>query len=1054
MSKFVHLHTHSHYSLLDGLAKIHELVNRAKELGMDSLALTDHGNLYGAVEFYKAAKSVGIKPILGVEAYLAPRSRTDKTHGIDDKYFHLTLLCKNIDGWKNLIKLITKANLEGFYYKARVDKQLLRQYHDGLIALSGCFSGELIKSILAGKIEQAEKIALEYQDIFGAGNYFLEIGHHPNWSPQNHEKARSVLILLSKKLNIPLVATQDIHYLKKEDAHYHDILMAIGTGNKIADTNRLTLKMDDFSMTSPQEMAERFSDVPEAVENSVKISEQCNVEFVLGKPILPSFPLPEEETPNSFLRKIIMERLPHRYENITPEIKERIEYELTVIEKTGYAVYFLIVQDFINWAKERKIIVGPGRGSAAGSIVSYIAGITDVEPLKFNLLFERFLNPDRIQMPDIDVDLADLRRNEVMGYLNEKYGRDNVAHIITFGTMAARAAIRDVGRVLGVPYSLCDKISKMIPFNQDLDDALSNVPELAEMYKNDQLVKEVIDGAKHLEGVARHASVHACGIVLSKESLTEYLPLQYAPQDPNTIITQFEMHGVEDLGLLKMDILGLKNLTILEKVTRLIKESGKGEVDVNHLPVNDKKTFEMLRDGDTTGVFQFESSGMRRYMKALKPTELEDLVALVAAYRPGPMELIPSFIKRKHGQEKITYLHPKLEPIMKNTYGVGIYQEQMMQIARDLAGFTLAEADTLRKAIGKKIKELLDKQKDKLVNGMISNGIEPTIARAIWDMFPPFAKYGFNKSHAVCYAYIGYQTAYLKAHYPTEFMTGLFNADAGDVDRATFLAGECAKMEIKILPPDINKSWSNFTPGDKSIQFGLLAIKNVGQNIVEAIIAERQNGGPFKGLSDFLFRIQHKDLNKKSLESLIKCGALDLFGAERGLLLANLEDLLKFNNNIKKQRLNNQIGLFIHDFSNTVLKLKQASEIPLMEKLSWEKELLGLYISDHPLNSYRQKIKNMQAMSLKDAMTVKSELQDIIIVGLVTRAQKIITKTGKPMLFAKVEDFMHNMEVIVFPETFLKTASVWRENAVVGILGRMSWRDGEPKLICNNAKEL
>lgn len=1054
MSKFVHLHTHSHYSLLDGLAKIPELVNRAKELGMDSLALTDHGNLYGAVEFYKAAKSAGIKPILGVEAYLAPRSCTDKVYGIDDKYFHLTLLCKNIVGWKNLVKLVTEANLKGFYYKPRVDKELLNKYHEGLIALSGCFSGELIKTILTGKIEQAEKITLEYQNIFGVGNYFLEIGHHPNWSPQNHEKVRAALILLSKKLNIPLVATQDIHYLKKEDAHYHDILLAIGTGNKLVDTNRLTLKMDDFSMTSPEEMLERFKDIPEAVENAAKIANDCNVELTLGKPILPSFPLPEDETANSFLRKITMEKLPQRYAAVSLEIKERVEYELSVIEKTGYAAYFLIIQDFINWARERKIVVGPGRGSAVGSIVSYILGVTNVEPLKFGLLFERFLNPDRIQMPDIDVDLADLRRDEVVGYLSEKYGKNHVAHIITFGTMAARAAIRDVGRVLGAPYSFCDRISKMIPFNQDLEAALENVPELAEMYKNDQMAKEVIDGAKHLEGVARHASVHACGTVLSKESLTEYLPLQYAPQDPNTIITQFEMHSVEDLGLLKMDLLGLKNLTVIEEVVRLIRESGKGDIDVDNLPAGDLKTYAMLREGETTGVFQFESSGMRRYMKAIKPTELEDLVVLVAAYRPGPMELIPSLIKRKHGQETITYLHPKLEPIMKSTYGIGIYQEQMMRIARDLASFTLAEADTLRKAIGKKIKALLDTQQEKIINGMIRNGINASVAQAIWETFPPFARYGFNKSHAVGYATISYQTAYLRAHYPTEFMTGLLNADAGDVDRAAFLSSECAKMEIKILPPDVNKSWSSFTPGDRSIQFGLLAIKNVGQNIVEAIIAERQNNGPFKSLSDFIFRIQHKDLNKKSLESLIKCGALDSFGIERGTLLANLEDFLKFNNNMKRQRASNQTGLFVQDFSQTSFKLKSAPDSPASEKLGWEKELLGLYISDHPLNSYLQKIKNIKATPLKDAILVKSELQDIIIAGLVTRAQKIITKTGKPMLFAKIEDFTHNIEVIVFPETFAKTMNAWRENAVVGVLGRMSWRDGEPKLICNNAKEL
>lgn len=1054
-AKFVHLHTHSHYSLLDGLAKIDDLVKRAKELGMEALALTDHGNLYGAVEFYKAAKAEGIKPILGVEAYLAPRSRFDKVHGVDDKYFHLTLLCKNNAGWKNLLKLVSKANLEGFYYKPRVDKQLLKEHSEGLIALSGCYSGELIKAILAHKIEQAEKIALEYQEIFGAGNFYIEIAHHPKMSPQNHDQVRSALINLSKKLNIPLVATQDIHYLKKEDAHYHDILLAIGTGNKITDTNRLTLKADDFSMTSAEEMADYFTDVPEAVENTGKVAETCNIELTLGKAILPSFPLPEGETPNSFLRKLVMERLAGRYQSVTKDIGDRVEYELGVIEKTGYAAYFLIVQDFINWAKDRKIVVGPGRGSAAGSIVSYILGITNVDPLKFDLLFERFLNPDRIQMPDIDVDIADLRRDEVMGYLIEKYGISNVAHIITFGTMAARAAVRDVGRVLGAPYSFCDRISKLIPFNQDLKAALESVPELSDLYKNDDLAKKVIDGAKHLEGVARHASVHACGTVISKEPLTEYLPLQYAPQDPDTIITQLEMHAVEDLGLLKMDLLGLKNLTILESVTRLIKETGRGEIDINNLPPNDPKTYAMLQEGDTTGVFQFESSGMRRYMKLLKPTGLEDLVALVAAYRPGPMELIPSFIKRKHGQEQITYLHQKLEPIMKNTYGIGIYQEQMMRIARDLAGFTLAEADTLRKAIGKKIKSLLDQQGDKLLNGMKQNGIDEATAKAIWDLFPPFARYGFNKSHAVCYAVIGYQTAYLRAHYPVEFMAALLNADSGDIDRLGFLTGECQRMKIKVLPPDANESSSDFTPGEQSIRFGLSAIKNVGQNVVDSIIAERQRRGPFRSLTDFLHRIQHKDLNKKSLESLIKCGALDFFGIERGQFLGNIEDLIRFNSVIKKQSANNQVGLFMQDFSSTTLRLKPATPAPAMEKLAWEKELLGLYVSDHPLNSYKQKLETIKSLPIQQVVTtIKSELQEFVTAGLVTRAQKIITKTGKSMLFAKIEDFTGNIEVIVFPETYAKTMAAWRETAVVGVLGKLSFRDGEPKIICNNAREL
>ncbi len=1054
--KFVHLHTHSHYSLLDGLATPEALVKYAKELGMDALGLTDHGNLYGAVEFFKKAKDAGVKPILGVEAYVAPRGRQDKVHGIDDKSFHLTLLAENNAGWKNLMKLITAANLEGFYYKPRVDKELLRRYHEGIIVLSGCYSGELIRAILRKTMDDAEAVIREYRDIFGADNYFIEIGHHPNFSPKNHEKVRPALIALARKYGIPLVATQDIHYLKKEDAEYHDILLAVGTGNKISDQNRLSLKKDDFSMRSPEEMAGYFTDIPEAIGNTVRIAERCAVHVELGKSILPHFPLPEGETANSYLKNLADERFAKRYPGDAPEARERLAYELTVIERTEFAAYFLIVQDFINWAKDRGIVVGPGRGSAAGSIVSYILGITNVDPLPFNLLFERFLNPDRIQMPDIDVDIADARRGEVLGYLREQYGDDHVANIITFGTMAARAAVRDVGRALGADYSLCDRLAKLIPFKvgQDLKTALETTEELRSFIASDPMAQKIIDAAGHLEGVARHASVHACGTVLTDLPLTEYLPLQYAPQDPSTIITQFEMHSVEALGLLKMDILGLKNLTILEETIRLIREAGKGVVDMNDLPQNDEKAYAMLQEGETTGVFQFESAGMRRYMKLLKPTQLEDLVALVAAYRPGPMELIPSFINRKHGKEEITYLHPKLEPILKTTYGIGIYQEQMMQIARDLAGFTLAEADTLRKAIGKKIKSLLEEQREKIISGMMRNGIDQKTAQVIWDLFPPFARYGFNKSHAVCYAVIGYQTAYLKAHYPVEFMTALLNADAGDIDRIAFLVADCARMSIKVLPPDINKSFVRFAPEENNIRFGLLAIKNVGKNIVDALVDERQKGGVFITVADLVYRVHHKDLNKKSLESLIKSGALDSLGADRSLLVGNLDDILKFSSLIKKSKNETQTGLFSVGISANALKFKPMPPLPPLEQLQWEKELLGLYISAHPLASYAEKLKIIKAKPIKDVLEIKNETEEIIVGGLVSKVQRIVTKTGKPMLFATIEDFTHSIEVIVFPLTLEKTNALWNAGTVIAALGHMSWRDNEPRFICENARGL
>lgn len=1054
MSRFVHLHTHSHYSLLDGLGKIDGLINRAKELGMDSLAITDHGNLYGAIEFYKKSRKAGLKPILGVEAYVAPQNHKIKQSNGEEKFFHLILLAKNNAGWKNLIKLVTVAHLDGFYYRPRVDKELIRQHHEGLIALSACIAGEIAKSILNRKMTEAESIAREYEEIFGKGNFYLEIGHHPGI--KETVKANSGLIELSKKTGIPLVATQDIHYVRKEDAEYHDILLAVQTGNKISDNNRLTLKNDDFSMRSPEEMASFFSHIPEAIENTVKIASQCDVKLELGKIQLPKFNPPDGLTANDYLEKLVSERTALRYQNLTEEAKERISYELKVIEKTGFADYFLIVQDFVNWAKDHGIVVGPGRGSAAGSIIAYILNITNIDPLEYNLLFERFLNPDRISMPDIDLDFADTRRDEVFGYLEEKYGKDRVAHIITFGTMAARAAVRDAGRAMGISYGFCDQIAKLIPFNNDLEEALGNISELKNLYQNNPDAKKVLDAAKNLEGVVRHASVHACGTVIAEKPLTEYMPVQYAPQNNNTIITQFDMGSVEDLGLLKMDLLGLKNLTIIEDTLRLAEETA-GKIDIGRIPLNDKKVFQLLQDADTTGVFQLESSGMRRYLKELKPNELEDIIAMVALYRPGPMELIPQYIRRKFGKERIVYLHPKLEPILKKTYGVAIYQEQLMQIARDLAGFTLAEADTLRKAVGKKIKALLDEQAQKMIEGMIKNNIKKNVAEQIWQWFEPFARYGFNRSHAACYAMIAYQTAYLRANFPVEFYTSLFNSDAGDMERIAFLMIEAKKADISVLPPDINKSVTRFTPEEKTIRFGLLAIKNVGQNIVEAIVAERQKNGEFKNFLDFLQRIEHKDLNKKSLESLLKSGALDSLGIERNAGLQNIENIINFASSLRKSKQSNQTSLFgSAAISANALKLKPSAPATPQEKLNWEKELLGIYISDHPLNQHKEKIEQSGSQPIKTILTQTSDYGPLKskIAGIISKIQRINTKLGQPMIFAKVEDFSGSLEVIVFSNTLAKTLPAWQENKVVLVNGKMSWRNNEPKLICDSVKEL
>ena len=1074
MNRFVHLHTHSHYSLLDGLGKIDDLVNQAKKLGMDSLAITDHGALYGAVEFYKKSRKAGLKPILGVEAYVAPKDHKIKSNNGEDKYYHLILLAKNQTGWKNLIKLTTIAHLDGYYYKPRVDKNLLRQYHEGLIALSGCITGEVPKLILQNNFSGAEKAAREYEEIFDKGNFYLEISHHPGI--KETIKANEGLKKLSVITGIPLVATQDVHYVKKEDAAYHDILLAVQTGNKLSDADRLTLKDDDFSLRSPEEMATLFADTPESITNTVRIANECNVELELNKIHLPKFNLPESKAADQYLRELVSERTALRYANLTPEIQKRIDYELSVIEKMGFADYFLIVQDFVNWAKDHGIAVGPGRGSAAGSIISYILNITDLDPLKYHLLFERFLNPDRISMPDIDLDFADSRRDEVFGYLEEKYGKDRVAQIITFGTMAARAAIRDAGRAMGLNYGFCDQIAKLIPFNPTqgmkegwLDECLKEVAELNALYRNNPDAKKLIDAAKNLEGVARHASVHACGIVITPEPLTHYLPIQYAPQDEKTIITQFEMHSVEDLGLLKIDLLGLKNLTIIEDTLRLVEENYARKIDLSKIPLDDKKVFELLQQADTTGVFQLESAGMRRYLKELKPTELEDIIAMISLYRPGPIELIPQYIKRKFGKERVSYLHPLLEPVLKNTYGIMIYQEQLMAAAQALAGLTLSEADTLRKAVGKKIKSLLQEQKEKVINGVIKKGIKKEIAEHFWTLIEPFDRYGFNKSHATGYAIIAYQTAYLRSHYPVEFYTSLFNSDSGDVERMAFLISEAKKVSINVLPPDINRSASRFAPdlpavappsgakkGNNGIRFGLLAIKNVGQNVVEAIVAERQKSGPFKNFADFLQRVEHKDLNKKSLESLLKCGALDSLGIERNAGITNIEEIIGFASTLRKSRQTNQSSLFGgHTFSSTALKLKPAPPAAPAEKLAWEKELLGLYISDHPLNQHKDKIEKSGSQPIKNLLIRNDEYGPRPkIAGIVSKIQRINTKLGQPMVFAKVEDFTDSMEVIVFSDTLQKTLPIWQENKAVLVSGKMSWRNGEPKLICDSVKEL
>jgi len=1064
--KFTHLHVHTHYSLLDGLPKIDDLLNYVKKLGMDSVAITDHGAMYGVIEFYQKAKKAGIKPIIGEEFYIAKEEMEQKRPNIDNEKYHLILLAKNFTGYQNLVRLTTKAWLEGFYYKPRIDEKTLKEHSEGLICLSACLQGKIPRLVLAGKLEEAEKLALKYQEIFGKDNFYLELQHHPHIPEQ--QKANNALILLSKKLNIPLVATNDVHYLKKDDAEAQDILMLVNTGADPNDPERLTMSSDDFSLKSPEEMMKDFESTPDSITNTQKIVDSCNLEIDLYKTNLPYFKVPNGKTPDEYLKELCLEGLKKRNLANIKKAKERLEYELSVIKQTGFASYFLIVADFVNWAKNNGIVVGPGRGSASGSLVSYLLNITDIDPLKYNLLFERFLNPERAAgLPDIDLDFADARRDEVIDYVAKKYGRNNVSQIITFGTMAARQVIRDVGRALGYNYTYCDRIAKMIPLFATLEQTINQVSEFKQIYHTDPKAKKMIDIGKKLEGVARHASTHACGVVISNTPLSDLIPLQHASQNDQTVITQYDMYGIESLGLLKMDFLGLKNLTIIEDTLKLIKKFHNVEIDISRLPLDDEKTYQLLQEGKTTGLFQLESEGFKRYLKELKPNEFEDIIAMVALYRPGPIEFIPEYIARKHGKKKIKYLHPKLEPILKDTYGICIYQEQLMQIAQQLAGFTLGEADVLRKAVGKKIKSLLEEQKEKLINGMVKNGIPQKTAIEIWNWVLPFARYGFNKSHSAAYAMIAYETAYLKTHYPLEFMAALMNSEQKNIDKLKVLLEEARKMGIKVLPPDINESLAKFTivrPSNKSsktdektIRFGLAAIKNVGHNVVEQIVEERKKRGPYSSIENFIERMPSSVLNKKSMESLIKAGSFDTI-EERGKLLLNLEKLLDFARDSQRKKVNGDGSLFTMFSKNTKkpglasLRLNNPeSPASKNEKIIWEKELLGMFVSSHPMEGIQGKIKNiLRIEEIQPEMTGRI----IKIAGVISKIQKITTKSGNPMLFLEIEDLSAKIEALVFPNVLEQNPFLFQENKILEIKGRVSDKDGTPKIICEKAREI
>ena len=1051
-NKFTHLHVHSHYSLLDGLAKIDDLIKRAGELGMEALALTDHGAMYGALEFYKKAKKAGIKPIVGCELYLAYESRHQKRANIDDKRYHLTVLTENKDGYSNLIKLVTKANLEGFYYKPRVDKELLREHSKGLIALSGCPQGEIYKAIQARKVDYAEELVKEYQDIFGKDNFFLEM--MPHRSNGDSESINQTIAYLSQKTGAKLVATSDIHYINPEDREAQDVLVSVQTGSHIGNSDRLSMKEFNLSMFSAEEMSRMFENHPEALETTSEIASRVNLELDLGKWTFPYLEIPEGTTYDNELRKIAFAGFSTRNLEKSPEYVARAEYELGLIAQKGYAPYFLVVADILDYAHKNGILTNI-RGSVAGSLATYLTGITKIDPIKYKIPFERFLNPERPSPPDIDMDFADNRRDEVIEYVRKKYGDDRVAQVGTFGTMMARAAVRDVARAMGHPYSIGDRIAKLIPigsqgFPMTIDRALEITPELAQIYETDQTIAEVINIAKKMEGCARHISVHAAGVVISPKPLAEYVPLQFDPKG-GKIITQYDMHSVEDAGLLKFDFLGIRNLSILEDTVKLVKRHRGMDLDIENIPLDDKKSFNILAKGETIGLFQLNGAGMTKYLKDLKPTSIHDINAMVALYRPGPLESIPKYIERKHNPKLVEFFDPRMKDILDQSYGILTYQDDVLMTAIKLGGYSWLEVDKLRKAMGKKIPAEMEAQRTKLIEGFVKNGMAGSKAVELWKLIEPFAAYGFNKAHAASYGRVAYQTAYAKANFPAEFMTAVLTAESGDVEKIAEIISECTRMNIPVLSPDVNESFAKFTAikteserGDK-IRFGLETIKNVGVNVVAAIIEARAEN-PFKSIADFIERIHHKDLNKKSLESLIKAGALDSLG-ERNMFLLNLDYLLNFSKEIKQAKSVNQSSIFDTLGISPTLKLKPTEPASVQQKLAWEKELLGLYVSSHPLVPYKEEL-DKKAKPIKELL---ASSKTVTIGGILTGYRKIITKNGKQMVFAQLQDSEDSIEVVVFPDTFEKNPSIWQNDAVLLVKGQVQLRDNSLKLICKEA---